>query len=74
MKGKTMNEEIDFKKEGGKKLAEARHKAKLTQEQCANKLGISVSYYRRLEQGNKSVYRISGPLRTCIKKLLKVSF
>lgn len=71
---KTNNEEVNFRKEGGRKLAEARHKAKLTQEECANKLGVSVSYYRHLEQGEKSVYRMSGALRLSVKKLLKVSF
>lgn len=64
----------EFTKEGGAKLKEARLKKGLTQEQCAKKLGVSTSYYCHLEQGVKSVYRMSGALRLSIKKLLKVSF
>ena len=56
--------------QGGKALAEARKKKGMTQEQVAEAVGVSISHYCHLEQGTKSVCKMSGPLRKALKDLL----
>lgn len=56
--------------QGGKALAEARKKKGMTQEQVAESVGVSISHYCHLEQGTKSVFKMSGPLRKALKDLL----
>lgn len=56
--------------QGGKALAEARKKKGMTQEQVAEAVGVSISHYCHLEQGTKSVFKMSGPLRKALKDLL----
>ncbi|MDE2025265.1 MAG: helix-turn-helix transcriptional regulator [Patescibacteria group bacterium] len=53
----------------GKNLKKARKKAKLTQEQVADKAGIHVSYYSRIERG---VVNMSSEVQENIFKVLKV--
>lgn len=60
----------DKNKEGGKALAEARKKKGMTQSEVAEAIGVSVSHYCHLEQGTKSVFKMSGPLRKALKDLL----
>lgn len=55
---------------GGKALAEARRKKGMTQEQVAEAVGVSISHYIHLEHGDKSVFKMSGPLRKALKDLL----
>ena len=55
---------------GGKALAEARRKKGMTQEQVAEAVGVSISHYAHLEHGDKSVFKMSGPLRKALKDLL----
>ncbi len=38
----------------GKKLKEAREKLKLTQEQVAQKVGVSTNWYARVERGEEN--------------------
>ena len=54
---------------GGKALAEARRKKGMTQEQVAEAVGVSISHYTHLEHGDKSVFKMSGPLRKALKDL-----
>lgn len=35
-------------------LKEARHKAGMTQQEAADKLGISLVYYQKIEQGSRT--------------------
>lgn len=37
-----------------KKLKEARQKAGMTQQQVADKLGVSLVYYQKIEQGTRT--------------------
>ncbi len=53
----------------GKNLKKARKKVGLTQEQVAEKAGIHVSYYSRIERG---VVNMSGEVQENIFKALKV--
>ena len=45
----------DIDKNFGKILREFRKKNKLTQEEIAEKLGISLKYISRIENGNKKI-------------------
>jgi transcriptional regulator with XRE-family HTH domain len=51
-------------------LRKARKKAKLTQEEMAERLDISVRYYRMLESKNPTAIKIDGIER--VAKVLKV--
>ena len=42
----------------------------MTQEQVAEAVGVSISHYTHLEHGDKSVFKMSGPLRKALKDLL----
>ena len=52
------------------KLREKRRKAKLTQEEMAERIDISVRYYQMLESKNPTAIKIDG--REKIAKVLKV--
>lgn len=53
----------------GKKLKEAREKLGFTQEQVANKIGISTNWYARVERGEENA---AQNIREALSKLLKI--
>jgi len=62
MKLQTMNSQLKI----GKNLKNARIKAKLTQKQVAQKVGVHANYYARIERDEEN------PSLEIIKKLTKI--
>lgn len=61
-----MASEEEAKKELGEKLRQARERAKLTQAEVAEKAGVHVNYYARIERGEEN------PSYTKLQRIMKV--
>ena len=51
-----MDERTQLQKQMGKYLRNARHRVHLTQEQLAEMIGVSTSYYANIESGRKGMH------------------
>ena len=65
----------DVLRDVGRRIAELRHAAGLTQEQVAEKLGVSTRFYARIESGTanltlRTMVNVAEVLGTCLAELI----
>ena len=70
-----MDKRTQFQKQMGKYLRSARNRANLTQEQLAEMIGVSTSYYANIESGRKGMHpetlkKLSEILRVSVDSII----